>query len=322
MRIGCPGRQGAAHGRLRQLLKSEILRNRASPQNKPYPYFDDTDSVVFFNFRMTNDPYSGIAAKIYTYTDGSLSTVQGLIGIPQAKREVHQERFMDWANTVLMEDLVNMGNVSQHYIFTNETEFVKPGVARSLNYDSEFDFEEKDEDQDAAMELEDAFDAPEQTPAQNMTFDVKDNKSGALATLLAKLRKRVDPPLRNGTSPMGNSTPELDRARQIVRAAMEKSIRLNKARLANPRRNHYGAKPGPPEANMRAKALQAREEKHQLLAITEEIVDAAALVSEADAMDIGGNLTRRDTAAGGYWMGQISREGTVPWGDDPGYKVC
>jgi hypothetical protein len=59
-----------------------------------------------------------------------------------------------------------------------------------------------------------------------------------------------------------------------------------------------------------------------LLTITDEIAEAAALVAEADAIGRAGNVTKRTVAASGtFWMGSIARKGTVPWGDDPGYKV-
>ncbi|KAI0191651.1 glycoside hydrolase family 55 protein [Astrocystis sublimbata] len=84
------------------------------------------------------------------------------------------------------------------------------------------------------------------------------------------------------------STQALEKARKVVRDAIAESSKRNKARLANPR-------------------------------VTTE---AAALVAEADAVTKAGNVTKRAVAASGtFWMGSIARKGTVPWGDDPDYKV-
>lgn len=64
-----------------------------------------------------------------------------------------------------------------------------------------------------------------------------------------------------------------------------------------------------------------------LLEITPEIAGAAALVAEADALDQMGNpMTTTDGGpvaprAGTFWMETIARKATVPWGDDPHYKI-
>lgn len=47
-------------------------------------------------------------------------------------------------------------------------------------------------------------------------------------------------------------------------------------------------------------------------------------MTEADAVDQMGNITKRAVIApraGAFWMESIARKGTVPWGDDPSYKV-
>ncbi|GAB0145580.1 hypothetical protein EsHS_00006007 [Epichloe bromicola] len=331
--------QGSAHGRLRETLSNLIdRRNAANTANKPYPYFDDNDSIVFFNFRMTNDPHSGVAAKIYTYTDPSLSTVKDLIGISQSKRALKQESFLDWANTVTMDELVKMNNVSQYLIFTNQTEYRDPGVSSQLNFDSEFNFDGNISDNGTLAAGEDSgtdsrADAVRGNhstmgaSSRNMASSIKNyainNPGKSVVTSHAGIRKsgtEIHP--SNSTAFVGNSTSELYRARQIVKLAMKKSIRLNEARLSNPRRNHYGSNPGSTAGKRSlAESLISATESHPLLTITEEIADAAALVSEADALHDREKLTKRDTAAGTYWMEHISRKGTVPWGDDPNYKV-
>lgn len=62
-----------------------------------------------------------------------------------------------------------------------------------------------------------------------------------------------------------------------------------------------------------------------LLQITPELAAAAALVAEAEIAQ--GNITgtkvtentlrKRD----GFWMENIERRGSSPWGDDPNYKI-
>lgn len=59
-----------------------------------------------------------------------------------------------------------------------------------------------------------------------------------------------------------------------------------------------------------------------VLTITNEIAKAVALVAEADAVGRVRNETKQAVAASGtFWMGSIAGKGTVPWGDDPDYKV-
>jgi hypothetical protein len=113
------------------------------------------------------------------------------------------------------------------------------------------------------------------------------------------------------------SLSDLEKARIIVEDAIPESSKLNQARLLNPMRNNYGLKPGTIIGQSKVKRrLGAREDGTPvapLLNITDSIADAAALVAEADAAGITGNLTKRAVAAKGtYWMGGIDRKGTVP----------
>ncbi|KAK0746794.1 pectate lyase superfamily protein-domain-containing protein [Schizothecium vesticola] len=125
---------------------------------------------------------------------------------------------------------------------------------------------------------------------------------------------------------------ELEKAVRVVEAALAESAKRNAARLANPARNHYGLAPGT-IVNGRRK-LRRRDADTEapppLLKITPEIAAAAALVAEADAVEFAGgswNLNATKPAApvarraGTFWMENIARKGTVPWGDDPSYKV-
>lgn len=136
------------------------------------------------------------------------------------------------------------------------------------------------------------------------------------------------------------SAADLARARDIVAEAIAASAKLNKARLENPARNRYRLKPGTvigsETVDKRGTRFFCRRDSNDtaasppLLEITDEIAWAAALVAEADAVAPEGvnltspassNITRRAPVRGTYWMETIDRRGTVPWGDDPTYKV-
>lgn len=109
----------------------------------------------------------------------------------------------------------------------------------------------------------------------------------------------------------------IDEAREVVRIAIDTMTKLNKARLDNPihdtHRLHSGAN------------LTRRNDRGYppLLQITEEVAHAAALVAEADTASklATGSATLATRAEGTFWMKDIRRQGTVPWGDDAQYKV-
>ncbi|CAK7223423.1 hypothetical protein SBRCBS47491_005203 [Sporothrix bragantina] len=112
-------------------------------------------------------------------------------------------------------------------------------------------------------------------------------------------------------------------ASRMVDDAIVKMAVLNKARLDHPMRNQYKLKPGSNTGNQRRDTGDAPP---PLLAITPDIAAAAALVAEADrAVDIAANASiihrTADAGTDPYWMETISRKGTVPWGNDPSYKV-
>lgn len=116
----------------------------------------------------------------------------------------------------------------------------------------------------------------------------------------------------------------LQDAQAIVESATAESSELNLARLARPLRNTYGLKPGTIVGgnSVSADNVTTNQNVGPLLQLTDAIIDAAALVAESSAVSGAGNITKRAVAATGtFWMGSIARQGTVPWGDDPAYKV-
>lgn len=144
--------------------------------------------------------------------------------------------------------------------------------------------------------------------------EVKQNKRASVVRRI--LDDRITP-LWKRASPQ-----DLDNARLVVQSALAQSSKLNQARLAKPLRNVYGLRPGTMVGQSTAPSpnITFNSDVTPLLVITPEIVQAAALVAEADAVANPGNVTKR-AVSGLYWMEHIARKGTVPWGDDPSYRV-
>ncbi|KLU87058.1 hypothetical protein MAPG_06063 [Magnaporthiopsis poae ATCC 64411] len=97
---------------------------------------------------------------------------------------------------------------------------------------------------------------------------------------------------------------------------------LNKARLDKPFRNRYKQS----SASRTAKRTDTVDAPLPLLNITEEIASAAALIAEAEALSSNDTGLLNSTAslnrrASPFWMEGLARKGTVPWGNDPNYKV-
>lgn len=121
------------------------------------------------------------------------------------------------------------------------------------------------------------------------------------------------------------SAADLQRARRLVRDAMEESGRRNRARLAHPARNTYRLKPGTVTGGKTARAPDGRGPP-LLLDVTPDVAAAAALVAEAEAVAMAANVSKLqagdDAPAGGpFWVETIARKGTAPWGTDASYKV-
>jgi hypothetical protein len=117
------------------------------------------------------------------------------------------------------------------------------------------------------------------------------------------------------------SQTDIQRARALVEATLPEAEAINSARLGNPARNRYSTKG--------ASTIGSDNAAKPLLGITDELADAAALVSEADSFGFLVNGTRtgqnstkiaaqpRDTAAATFWMSNIKRQGAWPWGKNP-----
>ncbi|KAL4754843.1 hypothetical protein BDW72DRAFT_200512 [Aspergillus terricola var. indicus] len=142
---------------------------------------------------------------------------------------------------------------------------------------------------------------------------------GLIAPRAAKLHPEVaQNDVVNARQPLLVDATEasIDEARIVVHDAIARMTRLNKARLDNPIRDSYRSRPG-------TNITPGGDEYPPLLEITKEVAHAAALVAEADmaAELANGTSTLAQQAAGTFWMQDIRRQGTVPWGNDPTYKV-
>ncbi|CAK7207075.1 hypothetical protein SEUCBS139899_009883 [Sporothrix eucalyptigena] len=120
------------------------------------------------------------------------------------------------------------------------------------------------------------------------------------------------------------TTQQIASARKIVDDAIQQMTVLNKARLDHPARNHYSLKPGTVVNKKRGET----DAPPPLLNITAEIASSAALLAEIEAagqsdpvVSVSVPVTPRSAQANRFWMEDIQRKGTVPWGDDPNYKV-
>lgn len=152
-------------------------------------------------------------------------------------------------------------------------------------------------------------------------FDVDttklDNVQNKRAPIVRKISEERITPLWKRASPQ-----DLDDARLVVQNALNQSSKLNQERMAKPLRNIYGLRPGTivGQGTAAYPNITANSDVIPLLTITPEIVQAAALVAEADVGANPGNMTKR-AVSGSYWMEHLARKGTVPWGDDPDYRV-
>jgi hypothetical protein len=104
------------------------------------------------------------------------------------------------------------------------------------------------------------------------------------------------------------SPKDLAAARSIVKQALAASDKLNRARVANPRRNEYSLSPGL-QISRRGLSPNGTIQLSDsgtapLLAITPEIAAAAALVAESEVSGNATNMTRRAAAVstGTFWM--------------------
>jgi hypothetical protein len=114
---------------------------------------------------------------------------------------------------------------------------------------------------------------------------------------------------------------DIDKARQVVKDAIAKMTKLNKARLENPARMNYNYKPVDGGNSKRDVTDQVDQDgaPSPLLDITDEIAAASALLAEVEAANSSAPAVEK--RAGSFWLGGMTHRGTMPWGGDSSYKV-
>lgn len=349
--------QGRSHDVLRDILRQEVESDRGvnNPPNV------NTEVVVFY-FTMTNQP-NQIPAKVWRYDANNVANVQN---IPFKKRDGSAENafnatkpvkdmdfpeWVKWASSVSLDDLRAHSLVTETHILPNDTATSRaPLVGRAFEnkilgqWDSEFDSFEHGSifsDVDAAR----SEDLEDDTLLVNVTLSEQISQDLPIAQerrLERRLLSSIHGTNITDTPLLSNATEsELEKAIKVVEQAIADSARLNQARYEHMARNSYDLAPGTvvgSSSGVRRRrsrrglaGLIGRDEPETaapaLLDITPEIARAAALVAEADAAGVTGevgvsNLTRRADATGTFWMEGLSRKGSVPWGQDSAYKVC
>lgn len=311
--------QATAHDRLRAQLVDRVNTRRT--QYNQFPFYDPKNSVILFGFNMNNQA-DGIAARVWTYGDPAMSNVEEESRIRQGFARRSEDGMNDtwperqgWPEEPPtyeeLEALIKAGQGTEHLIPANDS-FVPwddmgyMAMQQMLGMDDDdIDFRwdlEGDDDEEYDMD-EPYLETPIEHNEKGLRIRRRERKRAA--SVRSTSDPSITPLLKRATAK------DVASARAIVADAINESGALNKARLARPSRG----------GNKRdVESLPPRP----LLRITNEIAEAAALVAEADTSEADGGaaVTRRQVAGGGtYWMGSISRKGSVPWGDDPEYAV-
>jgi hypothetical protein len=335
--------QGNAHNELRKALQNLMIRDQS------WPNFNSQTQAVLVRFRFRTQQ-NRVPVSIITYDANAVETN---FDIPFRKRQegmrlprdMSTMEFMHWASSVHMDDLLgNYTGTQKHDVALNSTAAAiqKLGISDPLPWwNAEFEdvhTGNPDVSQSRtalARDLENTTAVGSSSSNIDMIrvrgkeFPRPDPKPASSPAAKSKRLLAVPNDTDPTIMPLAKSATldDLERARKIVDDAVAESAKRNQARHANPARNVYRLKPGTVVGNkrkLRRQDVDAVEPPPPLLEITPEIAAAAALVAEAEAVDELGNLTKRAVVApraGTFWMESIARKGTVPWGDDPSYKV-
>ncbi|KAI4613082.1 hypothetical protein J4E83_007493 [Alternaria metachromatica] len=343
--------QADAHGKLQRQLKSIIEKQRRDSGFRLHPTYQSKDSVAFFHFRAINSA-DGVAARVWTFDDPAGNVRSDERVVNQQRRDAPETHYANISSNLFgsrqgldmdrIQELIDAGLGSQYIVPANDSDGYDSWSDADLtgttipmshmNSTRWMDEEDDDDDDifdehydiDEESEMERLESREESTNVQTEPRNEQVSPSYPIVARQSDTRtisgSDVTPLLTNA------SLSDLEKARIIVEKAIAESSKLNQARLLNPMRNNYGLKPGTFTGQSKAKRhLRVREDGTPvppLLNITDSIANAAALVAEADAVGIPGNLTKRAVPAKGtYWMGSIARKGTVPWGDNATYAV-
>ena len=346
--------QADAHNQLRDVMLANVQDTLA---NAGIAY-DRRRHIGLIRFRTTNAA-NNVPAKIIVVDTGSAVPIEH--EVPFIKRQVHDTmpranmshiQYMNWASSLTMEEArhLKMG-IKDYHIPMNLTVAAMPDLGSTPQWGAEF------EDLSAIHNTGVfGFPSPSRSShrAHGAIAPVTDNTTLSSPHVAVRDTGRM-PRARGASSPVtqamalhrrlllavngtdATTTPliknatlsDLERARQVVEEALAESAKRNAARLANPARNQYGLAPGTVvggRRKVRRRDGEADVPPPPLLEITPEIAAAAALVAEADAVELAAsqNVTKKapvERRAGTFWMETIARKGTSPWGEDKSYKV-
>lgn len=346
--------QARAHTKLQEVLKQAqaalMTGLNWDRKNEPLLFYFRTDYA---------SPGNGFPARVVVASPAG--NFLGADPVPLQKREqalkvanMTDHEFRAWANTVDLRDLEDYGfHVRSHGIHENDT-FAASLMGRDMEAYGNVSLGDAwwdDEETELPPQIQPRAPKPNLLPtppvrAADSGSDSASPRPGAEGS--AEVR-RQEPTAAvdndTATSLASNATAaDIEAARKMVEAAIAESGDLNRARYAHMARNRYTLKPGTivggqPVAgrgirSMRRRAAAAdslEDAPPPLFEVTPELAAAAALLAELDAAGgLGANASSPSNttqsvlearAGGTYWMETIARKGTVPWGDDPSYKV-
>ena len=311
--------QGALHGILRKKLLDAI--REANGGVAP-----DKNSPATFVFNMVNEPRNNIAGRVGLIPQNSPDDVTDKI-LNRRRYLNHTIDDVEWLGSSRPKEL----SLAQDFVvFANETD-----LSHHFGYDDELDnYTYGNLDDDTEMDHHEAskFTSSHSSPIRTTNGGFGGQNWNQHGITVGVSRRGVNDTLDGDASTplLQNATQaDIDRARKIVADAQVQMGEHNRARIENMARRRYRLAPGTivgdrkVDDGMTALNDDGEQPVPPLFQVTEEIARAAALVAEADAPPPSPgsqNFTRR-AAGDPFWMERITRRGTVPWGDDPNYKV-
>ena len=330
--------QANAHNNLQRQLKKLIRRRKINSGS--FPYYEPKNSIALFGFGMYSDT-DGVAARVMTYADTDMDVLEEENNANRAKRNTEEggnnttsskgwKISMEQLKAMVQsghatEYVVPANNSNAYYSTADLTGTTVPMSWMGMNRWT-------DDDDDLGDDTEDDVDA-----LHNVTTVRHNHHHGSMSHMHVPIKRQTGSSNASDVSiaPLltNSSIADVEKARRIVEEAIVESSKRNQARLLNPLRNNYGLKPGTYTGTENMEILSTEGEGEgftnddavvALLEISDDLAAAAALVAEADAAELPGNLTKRamiPRATGTYWMESIKRMGTVPWGDDAAYAV-
>lgn len=301
--------QGSSHGKLRGMF-SRVATATNTPLNR-------RNGAVRFLFRTTSSktkPVVGVYAK-------------GLAG----------PRFTNNQGLRKRDDIAQMtqGSVQEREAailraVERDPNFFDDALKVQIWHDDPIE-DEDDEDAIFPLDLWEAFIGANGTNADSFMGETKflheapaaakrntnNNKTSIIAQPQAQGQQIPDSPtlLHNATAD------DIAKATKLVDDAIAKNDAMMRDHMEHMARNHYTVKPSRSKTKSFAQAQD--DQPPPFLELTEELRKAAALVAEVDAQKanvtrIPSHLRRR---GGGWWMENIPRQGTMPFGGDASYKV-